>query len=150
MASFHQDGSSAKDEQSSLVQLLSDIRRDLLSQQGRLLPNINLALTAGESVLQGGLIDDRKYLVRPPLPASEFVQAHNSFHKQVEKVVQLAASLPNDTKIRADLNSRFIHRLWSSLQHPPISYLGDKFMYRSADGSGNVSHVVHVSEVVVP
>jgi hypothetical protein len=60
----HHDASFANHEHASLIQLLSDIRRDLVSQQGRLLPNLKLALTAGETVLQGGVIDDRKYLVR--------------------------------------------------------------------------------------
>lgn len=31
----------------------------------------------------------------------------------------------------------FLGELWNSLQHPPLSYLGDEFAYRSADGSNN-------------
>lgn len=38
-----------------------------------------------------------------------------------------------------------IDELWNSLQHPPMSYLGDKFTYRQADGSNNVSWISHTS-----
>lgn len=36
------------------------------------------------------------------------------------------------------LNARFIDALWRNLRHPPISYLGDEFSYRTADGSNKV------------
>ncbi|KAH6690332.1 heme peroxidase [Plectosphaerella plurivora] len=109
--------SAAKLEQSDIAKLITNIHRDLVSQQGRLLPNLKLAINTIETFLHGGMIDDRKYLV--------------------ESIVQLAASLPKDTKLRTDLNSKFIQNLWQGLQHPPISYLGDKYLYRSADGSDN-------------
>jgi hypothetical protein len=57
----------------------------------------------------------------------------------VENVIQVASSLPDDSKLRGDLNARFIDTLWRNLRHPPISYLGDEFRYRTADGSNNVS-----------
>ncbi len=38
-----------------------------------------------------------------------------------------------------------IDELWNSLQHPPMSYLGDNFTYRQADGSNNVSWIRHSS-----
>jgi hypothetical protein len=57
---------------------------------------------------------------------------------QIEKVVQLTASLPNDSQLRDDLTGQFIGTLWNGLKHPPISYLGDEFKYRAADGSNNV------------
>ncbi len=41
--------------------------------------------------------------------------------------------------MRADLTNAFLDELWDSLQHPPLSYMGEKFSYRSADGSYNVS-----------
>jgi len=58
---------------------------------------------------------------------------------QLEKIVQFAATLPNDSELRNDLSSKFIEKLWDGLQHPPIAYLGDEFKYRKADGSNNVS-----------
>lgn len=52
--------------------------------------------------------------------------------------MKLVAGLPSLSKTRADLTNAFLDELWDSLQHPPMSYLGDKFTYRSADGSFNV------------
>ncbi|KAH6976751.1 heme peroxidase family protein [Ilyonectria destructans] len=103
--------------QSRLVELLSEARRDLLSQTGRILPNLSLLAGAKDVISKGGQIDDRKYLV--------------------ENIIQVASSLPDDSKLRGDLNARFIDTLWRNLQHPPISYLGDEFRYRTADGSNN-------------
>ncbi|RFU82151.1 fatty acid oxygenase [Trichoderma arundinaceum] len=102
---------------SRLVELLKEARRDLLSQKGRVVPNLNLLAGVQDVVSKGGQIDDRRYLF--------------------ENLIQVAASLPNDSKLRSTLNSRFIKALWENLQHPPISYLGDEFRYRTADGSNN-------------
>lgn len=57
---------------------------------------------------------------------------------QYEGIIQLAASLPNGSGLRDDLSGSFIKTLWNNLQHPPISYLGQEFKYRAADGSNNV------------
>ena len=57
----------------------------------------------------------------------------------MERVIALTASLPETSKTRAKLSDTIIDGLWDSLQHPPLSYLGDKFQYRTADGSYNVS-----------
>jgi linoleate 10R-lipoxygenase len=35
------------------------------------------------------------------------------------------------------LTAAFLDELWNSLPHPPLSYLGDDYKYRSADGSNN-------------
>lgn len=132
--------SSIEGIQSNLFKLLKDARQDLLSQTGRFLPNLNLALGASETTLEGGLANDRKYLVSSPEPLSRS-EGHNqlTFAEQVEGVIQLAASLPNESKLRSDINGKLIGTLWNNLQHPPISYLGEEFKYRTADGSNNVS-----------
>ena len=65
----------------------------------------------------GSLQDDKTYLM--------------------ERVIQLVSGLPPLSKTRVDLTNSFIDELWNSLQHPPQSYLGDKFQYRQADGSYN-------------
>ncbi len=51
------------------------------------------------------------------------------------------SGLPQRSQRRADLTNAFVDELWNSLQHPPLSYLGDKYTYRQADGSYNVSNV---------
>lgn len=59
------------------------------------------------------------------------------FTIQYENIIQLAASLPNNSGLRDTLGASFIKTLWKNLQHPPISYLGTPFKYRTADGSNN-------------
>src|ERR1700744_1296013 len=55
----------------------------------------------------------------------------------MEKILQLAASLPPGSKSLDDLTDQFIKLLWENLEHPPLSYQGDQFKYRTADGSNN-------------
>src|SRR5436190_6603055 len=57
---------------------------------------------------------------------------------QMERVIQLAASLPDESDTQIKLTGTLIKGLWDSLQHPPLSYLGDENVYRAADGSNNV------------
>lgn len=57
----------------------------------------------------------------------------------MERTIQLVAKLPKDSKNRVKLTDDFIGQLWNSLDHPPMIYVGDKYMYRRADGSFNVS-----------
>ena len=57
---------------------------------------------------------------------------------QMERVIQLAASLPDGSETRTALTGTLLKGLWDSLQHPPLSYLGDDYQYRTADGSNNV------------
>ena len=53
--------------------------------------------------------------------------------------LQLVADLPSNSKTRVGLTNALIDELWNSLEHPPLNYLGPKYIYRSADGSNNVS-----------
>jgi hypothetical protein len=55
----------------------------------------------------------------------------------MEEIIQLVAALPTGSFNRLQLTTMFLDELWNSLQHPPLSYLGDKYLYRSPDGSNN-------------
>lgn len=55
----------------------------------------------------------------------------------MEKIIQLAASLPAESKALGDLTGQFIKLLWENLEHPPLSYQGDEYKYRTADGCNN-------------
>lgn len=57
---------------------------------------------------------------------------------QTERLIALAASLPETSAARKKLTATMIDSLWGSLQHPPLSYHGDKYQYRTPDGSYNV------------
>ncbi|KAF2141317.1 uncharacterized protein K452DRAFT_272071 [Aplosporella prunicola CBS 121167] len=55
----------------------------------------------------------------------------------MEHLIQTAAKLPQNHKLSKKLTDTFLTQLWTDLQHPPLSYLGDQFKYRQADGSYN-------------
>ncbi|CAK4030530.1 hypothetical protein BP6252_07663 [Lecanosticta acicola] len=55
----------------------------------------------------------------------------------MEQIIQLAASLPSDSPLLQTLSGQIITKLWNGVQHPPLSYVGDEWKYRTADGSNN-------------
>lgn len=67
--------------------------------------------------VSGAPVDDKTYLM--------------------EGIISTAAKLPDGSKNRDTLTHQFLTQLWNDLEHPPKSYLGAKYQYRSADGSFN-------------
>ncbi|KAB8078973.1 heme peroxidase [Aspergillus leporis] len=55
----------------------------------------------------------------------------------MEKLIAIVSSLPRNSKARTKLTSVLIDTLWQSLPHPPMTYLGNKYQYRTPDGSYN-------------
>ncbi|KAI9372316.1 heme peroxidase [Aspergillus egyptiacus] len=55
----------------------------------------------------------------------------------MERIIQLVSKLPHDSENRTRLTNLFLNELWDSLPHPPLQYVGEKYAYRSADGSYN-------------
>ncbi|EQL36018.1 prostaglandin-endoperoxide synthase 1 [Blastomyces dermatitidis ATCC 26199] len=55
----------------------------------------------------------------------------------MERIIQLVANLPAESSARTQLTQTFVKSLWVSLPHPPLTYLGDEYRYRAADGSNN-------------
>ncbi|KAL4928492.1 peroxidase/cytochrome P450 family protein [Aspergillus undulatus] len=55
----------------------------------------------------------------------------------MERIIQIVSSLSSNSKMRVDLTNVFLDELWGSLPHPPMSYMGNEYAYRSADGSNN-------------
>ncbi|EEP79774.1 hypothetical protein UREG_04620 [Uncinocarpus reesii 1704] len=92
---------------------------DVFSQAGRVGPDLQILHERAEAMASGGIVNDRKYTI--------------------EHIIQLAASLPNGSKLRDTLSDQFIKTLWNNLEHPPLSYLGDEYKYRTADGSNNLA-----------
>ncbi|KAL6229356.1 hypothetical protein BDW75DRAFT_235267 [Aspergillus navahoensis] len=70
-----------------------------------------------KSVVRGPLIDDKSMIM--------------------ERVIRLVAKMPDKSLTRDKLTHKFLGELWDSLPHPPLTYVGDKYAYRSADGSMN-------------
>lgn len=97
--------------------LHAGILGDLASQSDRIPEDISMLLEGADAARNGGLLDDKKLLM--------------------EKIIQLAASLPSDSPLLQTLNGKLIGNLWESIPHPPTSYVGDERKYRTADGSNN-------------
>ena len=61
-----------------------------------------------------------------------------SYH--MERVIKLACDLPLRSSSGEGVTNEFIQVLWNDLQHPPLAYLDEKYVYRQADGSHNSVH----------
>ncbi|EGC43242.1 fatty acid oxygenase [Histoplasma capsulatum var. duboisii H88] len=55
----------------------------------------------------------------------------------MERVIRLASSLPSRSPNADRLSNALLSLLWNDLKHPPLSYLGEQYVYRQADGSHN-------------
>ncbi|KAF1994656.1 heme peroxidase [Amniculicola lignicola CBS 123094] len=93
--------------------IFTDIKA--LHSQGKLLSTAKTLIEVARS--KGQPIDDKKMTM--------------------ERLIGITASLPSTSKTRVKLTHTVVDTLWDSLQHPPLSYLGDEYQYRSADGSNN-------------
>ncbi|KAF1830459.1 heme peroxidase [Decorospora gaudefroyi] len=109
------DGSKiAPEEKASMYKKIEGGLRDMSHLQ---VENIHSLLEIQKEKMLGGLTDDKTYLM--------------------EGLIRTAAALPDGSKTREAVTNKFIEQLWNDLQHPPQSYLGAKYQYRSADGSNN-------------
>ncbi|KAJ5085033.1 hypothetical protein N7532_009804 [Penicillium argentinense] len=102
------DGSYVEDETSS--GLWADLRSLGIKDAGTLVSFL-------ENKVTGQYVDDKTMLM--------------------ERVIQLVSRLPDESKNRTKLTNVFLNELWDSLPHPPLAYVGEKYAYRSADGSYN-------------
>jgi linoleate 8R-lipoxygenase / 9,12-octadecadienoate 8-hydroperoxide 8R-isomerase len=80
--------------------------------------------------LKGKPVDDKDYLM--------------------ERVIQIVSELPVTSSTSEKLTHSFLGLLWKDLQHPPISYLGDDYIYRKADGSNNNIRWPHIGQAGAP
>jgi len=55
----------------------------------------------------------------------------------LENTIKWAASYPAGSPTAGLLTNSMLGNLWDNLKHPPLSYLGDEWRYRTADGSHN-------------
>ncbi|KAK5995433.1 Linoleate 10R-lipoxygenase [Cladobotryum mycophilum] len=55
----------------------------------------------------------------------------------MERTIQLVSGMPNNSPRQEILTNDFIDKLWYSLDHPPMLYMGDQFRFRQPDGSNN-------------
>ncbi|OGE48982.1 hypothetical protein PENARI_c024G08716 [Penicillium arizonense] len=91
--------------------------KDIGSQLGRIPEDLSVLNGLVGATLTDGTVNDRKYLL--------------------EKIIQLACSLPHGSPGEKKLTGELLDILWTNLKHPPLSYMGDDWRYRTADGSNN-------------
>ena len=63
----------------------------------------------------------------------------NEFYFQIVAGSKLISSLPADSIARQNFVESEVTRRYNKMLHPPLTYLGDAFQYRTADGKFNVS-----------
>ncbi|KAG9026836.1 hypothetical protein FRB95_008385 [Tulasnella sp. JGI-2019a] len=68
----------------------------------------------------------------------------------LEKLFTLVARLPPDSAIQAKMENVMVEYLWYDLPHPPATYLGKKYAYRTADGSFNNVHTPDLGKARTP
>ena len=110
-------------------QIKTGILKDLASQAPRIVQDIDILVEQIVAYYRGGYQDDSKYFVEP---------FYSDISFQMEKFIQLVCSLPSTSKFGTQFTDGLITNLWNCLRHPPLSYVGDHYQYRTADGSCNV------------
>lgn len=109
------DGSKiVPEEDTSLYKKVEETLRDLSHLR---VENFQTLLEAQKLKMTGELTDDKTYFM--------------------EHLIRTAANLPDGSGMRDKITHTFLKQLWDDLEHPPQSYLGAKYQYRSADGSNN-------------
>ncbi|KAH7398648.1 heme peroxidase [Phaeosphaeria sp. MPI-PUGE-AT-0046c] len=109
------DGSKiVPEEDTSLYKKVEATLKDLSHLR---IENFQTLAAAQKMKLTGEMTDDKTYFM--------------------EHLIQTAAKLPDGSGMREKITHTFLEQLWNDLEHPPQSYLGEKYQYRSADGSNN-------------
>ncbi|THX71700.1 hypothetical protein D6D04_09409 [Aureobasidium pullulans] len=99
------------------LQSHKELIQDGRGQASRVAEDLGVLIDIAHTKASKDGVDDKSYLM--------------------ERVIQLATSLPNDSEIQSKLTGTIVKGYWDTLQHPPLVYLGDENGYRTADGSNN-------------
>jgi hypothetical protein len=109
------DGSDLNTEDKNA--LIAKIEGDLADLTHMNITDIKTLIDIQHKKLTGELTDDKSYLM--------------------EGLIRTAAKLPEDSEFGKTLTNQLLAQLYNDLEHPPRSYLGAQYQYRSADGSYN-------------
>ena len=109
------DGSQLNPEQKNAI--IKKVEDDLATITHMNVTDIKTLIDIQYKKMTGELTDDKEYLM--------------------EGLIRATAKLPDDSANRKTLTDQLLTQLWNDLEHPPRSYLGPQYQYRSADGSFN-------------
>ncbi|KAF2866163.1 hypothetical protein BDV95DRAFT_612030 [Massariosphaeria phaeospora] len=109
------DGSRLQPEEKNA--LYKKVEGDLQDMSYLGITDVKTLIEIHKHKMSGALTNDKTYLM--------------------EGLIRTASKLPDGSKNRDTLTNQFLEQLWTDLPHPPQSYLGTKYQYRSADGSFN-------------
>jgi hypothetical protein len=76
-------------------------------------------------------------MIESKTTAAHLIIKTNDLRLLLEKTIKWAASYPAGSPSAGLLTNTMLANLWDNLQHPPLSYMGDAWRYRTADGSHN-------------
>ena len=68
---------------------------------------------------------------------STFLHRQTDRRLQIKSGAELVGALSNNSKARAKLIESQVEGKYEKMLHPPLTYLGDAFQYRAADGKFN-------------
>ncbi len=108
------DGSKLSPEDETFFDKIEDAIGEVASLS---FANSKTLIKVQQEKMEGGITNDKTYLM--------------------EGLIRTAAALPDNSNMQNEITNKLITQLWNDLQHPPKSYLGDQYQYRSADGSHN-------------
>ncbi|KAG9085890.1 hypothetical protein FRC07_013262, partial [Ceratobasidium sp. 392] len=100
-------------------------------------PDLGTLYSIVDAIQNSKALDDRKMLVRttsttlPPPTYTSFSQL------KLEHALVFMSRLPRDSALASKGQDAVISMLYKDLPHPPSTYVGDAFRFRSADGGGN-------------
>ncbi|PVH91026.1 heme peroxidase, partial [Periconia macrospinosa] len=105
------------DDVSTVQETVHGFLSDFKSQLDRLPQDAKVVKSLIDGFFTENVLDDRKLLL--------------------ENTIKWAASYPAGSPTASLLTHAMLGNLWDNLKHPPLSYMGDAWRYRTADGSHN-------------
>ncbi|KAK5080999.1 hypothetical protein LTR05_008316 [Lithohypha guttulata] len=137
--------------ESEIVQLNLDIKN---AKHDRKNDSFHGDQLIGDKVTtQVGLLDDiRRIFVAKNLPAigSAIRGMLPGGKTDVKALAVIAGSMSNDSKSRKSMVDQRVKGLYNKMLHPPLTYLGDAFQYRQADGKYNNVMSPHLGQAGAP
>ncbi|KAL0465912.1 hypothetical protein QR685DRAFT_548000 [Neurospora intermedia] len=110
-------------------------------------------LIGNKVVSKVGLLDDLKSILElknVPSIVAVLVNYLKERRLDIKAGASLLAAVSNNSVARADIIEKQVKIKYDRMLHPPLSYLGDAFKYRTADGKFNSAINPHLGQAGAP